>query len=295
MIKICIPHYAGLDPRTEDSLRILGDGYDVQRCQGTYISEARNVMLNQRGTSAVWQKPIGEYSHFLFVDADIGFTMDNINALLAHDVPIVAGAYESRHDGDYITGGGFDSVGNVTFLGKEASGTRSVEWVGAGFLLVKAEVFCELPYPWFRHEWVRTVLGGVEHQVQTGEDVGFCISAKKQGFDILLDCDCVVQHFLNPSGKADSMAQGLQKQNLDIRDWTLGMLKIVSDLNDGIHFVSQEFTQSSIALAQANAKVQEQVKRIAVLENMAGQIEETVIAPAPTPVAEEVVSGDTAE
>ena len=126
-----------------------------------------------------------QYTHFLQWDQDIEANAYQIQALLAHDVDIVSGAYlQRRSDGETSYCAGRDGRS----IGINSRGCFPVEWVGAGFLLISRHALESLDRPWFRHE----MMDG-DH---TSEDVGFCMHARANGFAVYLDCDTIVKHHL---------------------------------------------------------------------------------------------------
>lgn len=201
MIKICIPFYKEITAECRESIESLPkDTYTVTMRQGTFIAEVRNALINGRESSALWQKINGDFSHILFVDSDIQFTEKNIDLLVNRKLPIIGGAYKAKGK-DGMCAGKFADDGNVIFARPETTGVHRVDWVGAGFLLVRVEAFSLLPYPWFRHEYIRSIKNGIELQAQTSEDIGFCINAQRHGLFTFCDFDCIVNHICEPEKK----------------------------------------------------------------------------------------------
>jgi hypothetical protein len=200
-IKICIPHYCGLSKETIESVRNLKDkiDFDVIVTESTYIATGRNNSILGKASSNV--KPIldKQYSHYLMVDSDIQFTPEQVIRLVNHKIPIVAGLYKSRCNDDGVAGYFSLVEGNCNkSLSMLYNGLEIVDWCGAGFLLIESEVLQNMDYPWFRHLYVPyTEIDGTNHCLCTGEDMGFCILAKKAGYKIVVDCDCKVNHIID--------------------------------------------------------------------------------------------------
>ncbi len=97
----------------------------------------------------------------VMVDADIVFTLDDLDRLLAHDEPIVSGIYG-------------DATGEIVTL-------------GCGFMSITKDVLERmLPFPF---NPVKTQDGRV-----SGEDVGFRVHAKEHGYETVVDFDISVGH-----------------------------------------------------------------------------------------------------
>ncbi len=79
------------------------------------------------------------------------------------------------------------------------TGLHAHPYVGSGFVLVNRSVFRHLPYPWFHHRMVEKY----DSREQTGEDVGFCLSAREMGIPIQIDFDHPVEHQLRTQNHFD--------------------------------------------------------------------------------------------
>lgn len=139
-------------------------------------------------------------THYLSVDSDIVFEPHQVEALLEHDLPIVGGHYRGIDVRDSKTpfpvanirrkDGTLDHASYKTLGGKK--GLKQVEAVGLGFTLIKREVLEALApiqdfYPC--REDIEPETGQA-----LGEDVFFCLEAKKKGFQVWLDLDVKVGH-----------------------------------------------------------------------------------------------------
>ena len=208
MIIICIPYYDAIDSRTLDCVEaLLKSNIDcnVRRDEsgsigyrGTYIGNQRNLLIHNMTSSRIDQKlPEGE-THYLFLDSSNTIGTTEVERLLNHDLDIVSAAYTPRGNRNYYCAGNAvykDGLLKKEYIPATTTGLIEVDIVGAGALLVKREVFEKLEYPWFRHEWVRFEMDGIKYQAQTGEDIGFCLLAKANGYKIYVDCDCISEHY----------------------------------------------------------------------------------------------------
>lgn len=124
----------------------------------------------------------------LFVDDDMEFKPDLLERLLSHDAPIVSAmAFKRVHPytpcfyekcemtdkGVYLKPYEFDEIPKEPF---------EVEACGAACMLIRREVFEKIQYPWFLP------------LPFTGEDISFCLQAKKAGIPILIDPAPIVGH-----------------------------------------------------------------------------------------------------
>jgi hypothetical protein len=192
-IKVCIPYYNEIHPKTLETAMAIVNAYPgskVQKLGGTYIGKARNAMINDRASQKTFQEIPDKYTHWLFLDSDV-YAKDPLAAIkhmLQADYPIIGGLYEMRTNkkaycaGQFADGRPFGVMGRLVLPGdvKTYVGALSVDWIGAGFLLVKSEVFKKVKYPWFSFRMIED--GDTRDEV--GEDVGFCLAAIEAGYFI---------------------------------------------------------------------------------------------------------------
>ena len=149
------------------------------------IASLRNSLINNNISAKVKQGLLGPYSDYIFIDDDIGFALRDIEILLDLEKDIVGGVYPMRkykHQGQ----GGYFKKGcigifdrHLPYLNKK--GTEIVDFIGAGFLKISRNCLKEIAYPWFRQELIKLPNECAE---LTSEDSGFCINAKRCGYDI---------------------------------------------------------------------------------------------------------------
>lgn len=189
VIKICIPFYNEIHPKTIETVETIAKafpGSKIQKLGGTYIAQARNFLVNGGKSQKAFQVIPGEFTHYLFVDSDVyaNDPVKAVSAMLSIKESIVGGLYPSRVKKAYYTAGWFNKDAAKGVLGlwvnSSSNGVQHVDWVGAGFLLVKREVFEKLKYPWFSC----CMIENGDDRDQAGEDVGFCINAAEAGYRI---------------------------------------------------------------------------------------------------------------
>lgn len=161
---------------------------------GPKVDDARNKI--------VWAMLDTEATHLLMVDADMVLPRDTIHRLLLADKDIVTGlAFIGSFGGSPVSP-------NIRVRKTHKDGTWEmrplwdypvdelvrVEGAGAACMLIKREVLEKIliargenhPMPWFAH--------GMANGVQIGEDIAFCLTAQKVGFEVWCDTGLVVPH-----------------------------------------------------------------------------------------------------
>lgn len=121
-------------------------------------------------------------THVLFIDDDMIMPANGLMRLLQHNVPIVGGLYFARTPPHLPIAYRRVEENQWVAITNTCAGLQEVDAIGAGFLLVKTEVFKKLQRPWF------------EFSDKMGEDMYFCLQAQEAGYTILLDGDVVCRH-----------------------------------------------------------------------------------------------------
>jgi hypothetical protein len=128
-------------------------------------------------------------THTLWLDSDMRFPKDTIMRLLERDEGIVCANYAKRRfptepiavrknaEGDDA-----QHVNRVYTLA-DSTGMEEVDYCGMGVMLVKAEVYKSMEFPWFAIPWVPAA------EDYIGEDVWFCRRAYENGFKTYVDHD----------------------------------------------------------------------------------------------------------
>ena len=198
-VAICTPIYDRTHPAYEQSLRHLwkpsqregaeleGECAHLLNIRGFLIEEARNALTEQ----ALEAEP--HATHLLWIDDDMAFPVHALKRLLEHDVPIVGGLCFNRRPP-------YHPIVIRRFADEEARDEEGeprygfcyhyppdtlfeVDRIGAGFLLVKREVFEKMDK---RDWWNKT--GGLS------EDFSFSHRAKALGYKLLVDTGLKIGH-----------------------------------------------------------------------------------------------------
>lgn len=206
---------------------------EVVAQQGSNIPRARNAMINGEKSNLIRQTLSG-FDFYLCVDADTGFTPDNVRQLLAHDLDIVSGACPQKQAPDHFAAGWFGEVEGISLnsdrVSVDKTGLIEVDWAGAGFLLVKREALESMDYPWFtsREIFFESEQGPCAQLIS--EDLGFCMKAKQAGKKIMLDADCRVDHVVHPNEQAGSLS-GAINDLLRNRETIIRHVRTMTDEN----------------------------------------------------------------
>lgn len=125
-----------------------------------------------------------EMTHILFLDSDMRFPPDTLDALLAHNESFVAVNYPTRRMPIYPTARVKSEDGtqfHALYQDENDEGLREVDLVGLGVALIDLDVFRHLPKPWFLFMY------HPEMDDYTGEDFFFSHHARNAGVKILVD------------------------------------------------------------------------------------------------------------
>jgi len=246
------PNNGSILPECKESLKSLLNcsSFDckdnIYEVQGASISVLRNQVVTM-GSNRVYQRNL-PFDYYLCVDSDIEFTAEDVQKLIDCDVDIVSGAYKSRKNPVKAVAGNFTGVhgliGDEDLVLWSESGLKEVDWVGAGFLLIKKQVLERMKYPYFRELITEYDSGSIPCAVWCGEDVGFCIAAKEAGFKIYVDMGVKVNHLIN--GAFESSQKPVKKQYTlaeayELSVETLNTMKDCIDMfYNGLHNLSCE-------------------------------------------------------
>lgn len=117
---------------------------DLQRaCDARGIPLARVTVRNESLVQRARNRCMAEFlaspqfSHLLFIDADIGFRADAVLRLLAHDKPLVGGLYRRKQmdQADYV----WNRLPAAQEK-REPSGLISCAAIGTGFMMIRRDV-----------------------------------------------------------------------------------------------------------------------------------------------------------
>ena len=172
------------------------------------VYHVRNMCLGGDVTKGAKQKPFQgniEYDYIMWIDSDMVFSVNDFIKLLNHKKDIVSGMYLMDGGKQFTTvidwnedyykkNGKFHFLTPEDIKGKEE--LMSVDYTGFGWILVKKNVFESMEYPWFKPLWFQ--FGEAENgsliKEFCSEDVGWCKTIKKLGYEIFVDPTIIVGH-----------------------------------------------------------------------------------------------------
>lgn len=142
--------------------------------------DASTILLTQRENLASQAVELGaEYT--LWLDSDITFPASTAMRLLSHNESIVACNYIRRQLP--AKGVAYKVIGDwqhpLPFI--EYDHLVAVQGVGMGCMLMKTEIFTEIPKPWFEFGWTPS------SQDYLGEDMILCQKMASAGYTVRID------------------------------------------------------------------------------------------------------------
>lgn len=154
------------------------------------VDMSRSIISEAR--EAIAEKALElECDWLLFTDDDSSFPHDALIRLMSHDVDIVGGLVFQRKPPYYPCI--FKQAENDLFMMECIDkGLMEIDAIGMAFTLIKTKVFKKIPKPWFA--WGDKSLGIYVDKGGLGEDLSFCIKAKRAGFKVYCDTDLNVKH-----------------------------------------------------------------------------------------------------
>ena len=175
-----------------------GFAFDLARLVGYTIgtTENRVVIYTSSGTLLSAQRQDlardavkAGCTHTFWLDSDMRFPKDALIRLLERDENIVCANYAKRRFPTEpiavkknVPGQDAEKINRV-YTEEDSTGLVEVDYCGMGVMLIKAEVYNKMEYPWFAIPWVPAA------EDYIGEDVWFCRRAAENGFKTLIDQD----------------------------------------------------------------------------------------------------------
>lgn len=172
----------------------------------------RGTLLPAQRDALVRDALAGDYTHILWLDADMRFPKELLLDLLAHHQPVVSTAYASRRQPVRPIAKRLD--GSLFYLAPDATGLQQALFTGLGACLMQLEVFQNVPAPWF----------AVGYHAPTGEyageDVFLFEKLRQAGYTVWVDAG-VSQHIghagelVFTNAHADSIREVIARADAD--------------------------------------------------------------------------------
>lgn len=151
-----------------------GTAFNLNFINGTLIADQRTKLIEMSLKQGA--------THILFLDSDMRFPSNLVGKLARHDKDIIACNYATRRlPVKTVAFKDFSTLSYIYSIDK--TGLEECDAVGMGAMLIKADVFKKLAYPWFQIHYLPNA------RMWAGEDMFFCQLAKAGGYQIWIDHD----------------------------------------------------------------------------------------------------------
>jgi len=163
---------------------VRGDSLTWDCAPGTYIDAQRNWLVEcHRDADAL-----------LFLDSDVAPPWHALASLLAMDVPVAVAPCPIWLDGERrwnVTGSETDEY--LPFVSSAEPKAFRIRRGGTGCMLIRKEVFNELPWPWFKTV-IRHATRADPHLLEMTDDEWFCDRCREAGFAIWAEPRAACRH-----------------------------------------------------------------------------------------------------
>lgn len=209
-VMVCIPAYGqSVSAQTMDTVYKLAQFlvFNNIRSQMSWFSaadivEVRNLFLTS------WYDAFPQYSHMLFIDADMGFEPELVRDMLAFDKPLTGGFYARRQMNPSIVGGALKADHTLADV---VRGHLPAAYIGAGSMLIKRsmvkEMLEKMPHlidvipghlaaasPWPLTRFLRAFDCIIQDNYRLSEDVSFCHRWLNCGGEIWANVNYKISH-----------------------------------------------------------------------------------------------------
>jgi len=190
-ILIAVPTFENICPETFKSIYDLKKPkncrVDFRYIRGYDCARARNEIVNLVKKS--------NYDYVLMVDSDVILPENALVCLMEDSPNVVVGAYPRKRDPSKSEVFGIEKADysdenrlQIDFLKKYMCNRIEIRGAGAGCLLIKASIFDELKYPYFKYV-VYNAKGSF-----LSEDLYFCEAVRKLNYKIYVDTRVICKH-----------------------------------------------------------------------------------------------------
>lgn len=161
------------------------DAVDPMLSEGSLVYDSRDAIANFAIENG--------YDYILYADSDMIFNADDLKALLAHNVGICSGLYVTRRGENQnvayskiITRRRFPKYRQPKLIPDgQSSGFGEIAACGLGFCLIKCSVIKTM------FKYYKSLF---EPKWGVGEDIAFCIRARRLGYKTFIDRDVKLGH-----------------------------------------------------------------------------------------------------
>lgn len=184
-ILFAVPTNAGIDPHTTFAIATICQRDDItyKAIMGSPTDFVRNALVKM-----VLGSP--DYTHLLMMDSDIKPPANIVDLLLECDSPMAAAIVPIMLQGKIVSNIIVKTEHGSHFMESWNSHGDMIEAEGAGtgVVLIRREVFENIPWPWFRY------LEGEYDGKRTGEDIFFSRKAAEHGYKYMVHPRAICGH-----------------------------------------------------------------------------------------------------
>jgi len=168
-----------------------------------WLSTKNESLITRARNTAVSTFMKTDFERFMFVDADIEFSPEDISKLWNLDVDVAVAAYPMKRKDAPLSAWRDNKLVEI----KNETKPFNVDYAGTGFMMVKRSVFENMfkKYPSTKHFegsigechalFDCEITGYGENRVYLSEDYTFCERFRKIGGEILLDPTIKLKHW----------------------------------------------------------------------------------------------------
>lgn len=194
---ILVPTAKIVEPLTNDTLAQLQlNGYDVRTLNGCSMVDLARSTMATRAMRAGFEET-------LWIDSDMKFTVEDVERIRSHNLPIVVGIYTTKGENPRFACKFLREPKRVTF--GQGGGLVQIEFAGMGFAYVKKCVYdgiakdlpvckggfnLETVIPYFRP----LIVPEGDDEVYLSEDYSFWHRARRAGFAVMADTTLKIGH-----------------------------------------------------------------------------------------------------
>jgi hypothetical protein len=209
-ILFSVPTNAGIDPHTSLAIARICRRDDITYIpvMGSPTDQVRNGLVK-----IVLHNP--DFTHLLMMDSDISPPENIVDLLLECDSPMAAAIVPIMLQNKIVSNVIIDNEHGSHFM--ESWNTHGdiieAEGVGTGVVLIRREVFENIPWPWFRYE------EGEHDGKRTGEDIFFSRKAAEHGYKYKVHPRALCGHYktVNLLTIIEAVRSNMQERTIEVK------------------------------------------------------------------------------
>ena len=191
--QVFAPYFKSCMQLTQDLTRVGLEHDWLIRWNESLIQRAR------MGMTAEFLKT--NYSHMMWLDADIEFTPEDVAKLWNMDADIAVGVYCMKKEGSpFAAWQDGKLITNLNHVVKNIDGIASIDYAGTGFMMIKREVIEDLSTKVEKYEnempdIPALYMTPIRDGYLVSEDYYFCALAREHGYKVLMDTNVRLGHW----------------------------------------------------------------------------------------------------